>query len=85
MEEIFFRYAIPRLEHLIKKKSPKNNELAINDKSDEINSGHADLINYCRERAIPLIVFMHPERTEYDSEEYNENGHYTLELLKKEK
>jgi lysophospholipase L1-like esterase len=63
--------------------APKTDELMINKNGGEFNSGFEVFKNYSREHNIPLVVCLHAETKEVESQEYNEQGKEILEYCKK--
>lgn len=80
--ELLDRYLIPRLIPT-KDDSTSTDELGINKKKEEstFNPGFKQFIEYSKQQHIPLIVYLHAEKSELKSSRYNEQGQEIMELL----
>jgi hypothetical protein len=79
--ELFDRYLIPRLKDKLDSKSELPNQkqeeaLAINKKTDStaFNPGFKYFLEYARMNNLPLILYLHAERSELNAGRYNEQG-----------
>lgn len=77
--EVLDKYLIPRLLGALGK-SRQQNELMINKNGEGFNSGFADILNYSREKDIPLVVCLHAERLEVEQGKFNDQGQEILKF-----
>ncbi|MDO6440378.1 hypothetical protein Q4534_23325 [Cyclobacterium sp. 1_MG-2023] len=81
IQELVYRYLIPRIKRYLKLDLSDDFKLGINQKSKVINPGHQAIIDYCNLKEIPLLVYLHSEIGELENHEYNDNGKKTIDLL----
>jgi lysophospholipase L1-like esterase len=65
--ELIDRYLIPRL----LKKKPEEDHIV---KGQIFNSGFEDFYNYTQEKNIPLLIYLHPDRKEFENGYYEDSG-----------
>jgi hypothetical protein len=78
----FYRYFLPKIEKIFlsEKSFSKINKI---DTAENFNSGWISFIQYCKQKNIPLYVILHPDRKEFENQEYNKNGKSIISLLKR--
>jgi len=75
--ELFDRYAVSRIDNLINnQKIPESESLGINKKKEdsEFNTGFSSFFEYSKAKKIPLTIYLHAEKEEFEAEKYNEQG-----------
>ena len=82
----FFKYLIPWIKSQMIKDYNKYSYLGGDIKSaSKINSGWYDFINYCKDKNIELLVYLHAERTEALNKKYNSMGEKIIQMLNSDK
>ena len=83
--ELCDRYLIPKLINKIS--SSKTNDLGINKKSEEsrFNTGFKSFLDYSKKNNIPLVIYLHADKKEYQAGAYNEQGNEIIEFAQKNK
>lgn len=83
--ELLDRYAIPKLEKGITNSDSKKEDLLINKKKTNsvFNSGFKNLLFYSRIYEIPLIIYLHADKSELKNDMYNEQGQEIIKFATK--
>ncbi len=71
MVELMDRYVVPRF---VKPKTSPNEELGIDKGEEGFNTGFAALKRYADARGIPMLIYLHAERSEINTHRYNAQG-----------
>lgn len=80
--EIVDAYFLPRLQKLIQSRSRKAGEKEISGSENIFNNGFAGLLKYARENHLPLIIYLHPEKSELIQGDYNSQGQLIVNFAK---
>jgi len=76
--ELFDRYLIPRLKDKLASPEPQQREqaLAINKQTANavFNPGFASFVQYAKENGLSLTMYLHAEKSEWQTGSYNEQG-----------
>jgi hypothetical protein len=77
--ELFGRYILPKFI-----KSDNAGELGINKQtaSSGFNSGFQKIYDHAQQRNIPMIIYLHPERSEVAAKKYNAQGEEIIKFAK---
>lgn len=84
--ELLDRYAIPRLEKMMKHTpDKKEDDLLINKKKAKsvFDSGFNNFLSYSKTHAIPLIIYLHADKKELKNGVYNEQGEEIIKFTTK--
>lgn len=77
-EEIILRHLQPRVKSLLKPKPI----VAENYTKTEFNPGFQQLVNFCKEKSIPFLMYLHPELSELIAKKYNSHGQEIIAFSK---
>lgn len=69
--ELMDRYVVPRF---VKPKTSSNEELGIDKGEEGFNTGFATLKRYADVHGIPMLIYLHAERSEISAGRYNAQG-----------
>ena len=74
--ELLDRYAMPRIERLLKKQSTNTKYIELIKKEDRgiLNTGFESFLTYARSKDIPLTIYLHADREELKAGNYNQQG-----------
>lgn len=83
--ELLDRYLIPRLHRVLKK--GEKDKLGINKKTEAspFNSGFDNFYKYSLTKNIPLIIYLHAEKSELKAKKYNQQGQLIIDFANKNK
>lgn len=79
--EVLDAYLLPRLQK-ITKLEPKKESTTTMLKEKSFNTGFAGLLVYSTEKKLPLIVYLHPEKSEVEKGAYNREGQMIIEFAR---
>jgi len=81
--ELLDRYLIPRLHRVLKK--GEKDKLGINKKTENspFNSGFDNFYKYSLTKNIPLIIYLHAEKSELKAKKYNQQGQLIIDFANK--
>ena len=77
--ELLTRYIIPKFS-----KQGYSSELGINKQiaGSKFNTGFEKIYNHCAERNIPMIIYLHPDKSEVAQHKYNAQGNEIIKFAK---
>ena len=82
--ELWDRYLFPRIQKLYKNKEKSNQRpLGISKRSgeDNLNSGLLNFVTFAHQKNIPLAVYLHAEKEEFEQKRYNEQGQTIIKFF----
>ncbi|SFD29995.1 hypothetical protein SAMN04489722_10755 [Algibacter lectus] len=82
--ELVDRYILPRLTSKFEKSTTSTDNLGINKKTETsiFNTGFSAFHNYSKEQNIPLTIYLHAEKEELKSKNYNKHGQKIIEFAR---